>query len=73
MRPLDTSHQRFPDMAVAHEAPFTLEGDWVFVDLSRNHSRRWCDMQSCGNQVKARRHYARTKQAPSPTAPHAET
>ena len=32
---------------------------WLFLDLSRNHSRRWCDMQSCGNLVKARRHYAR--------------
>jgi predicted RNA-binding Zn ribbon-like protein len=34
---------------------------WLFVDLSRNRSRRWCDMQDCGNKVKARRHYARTK------------
>lgn len=34
---------------------------WLFVDLSRNRSRRWCDMRDCGNRVKARRHYARTK------------
>ena len=27
---------------------------WLFLDLSRNHSRRWCTMDSCGNQVKAR-------------------
>jgi predicted RNA-binding Zn ribbon-like protein len=33
--------------------------DWLFVDLSRNRSRRWCDMKDCGNRVKARRHYAR--------------
>jgi predicted RNA-binding Zn ribbon-like protein len=32
---------------------------WLFLDMSRNHSRRWCDMRSCGNLVKARRHYAR--------------
>jgi predicted RNA-binding Zn ribbon-like protein len=32
---------------------------WLFLDLSRNHSRRWCDMRNCGNLVKARRHYAR--------------
>jgi predicted RNA-binding Zn ribbon-like protein len=32
---------------------------WLFLDLSRNHSRRWCDMRDCGNRVKARRHYAR--------------
>ncbi len=33
--------------------------DWVFLDTSRNHSRRWCSMESCGNRAKARRHYAR--------------
>lgn len=32
---------------------------WLFVDRSRNRSRRWCDMKSCGNSAKARRHYAR--------------
>jgi predicted RNA-binding Zn ribbon-like protein len=33
--------------------------DWLFVDRSRNHSRRWCDMRYCGNRAKARRFYAR--------------
>jgi predicted RNA-binding Zn ribbon-like protein len=32
---------------------------WLFVDDSRNGSRRWCSMQSCGNRAKARRHYLR--------------
>lgn len=32
---------------------------WLFIDQSRNHSRRWCDMSSCGNRAKARRNYAR--------------
>jgi predicted RNA-binding Zn ribbon-like protein len=32
---------------------------WLFVDLSKNHSRRWCDMNDCGNRAKARRHYHR--------------
>ena len=32
---------------------------WLFVDESRNHSRRWCDMKVCGNREKARRHYQR--------------
>jgi predicted RNA-binding Zn ribbon-like protein len=35
--------------------------DWLFLDTSRNHSRRWCDMSGCGNRAKARRHYARAK------------
>jgi predicted RNA-binding Zn ribbon-like protein len=34
---------------------------WAFIDLSKNHSRRWCDMKDCGNQAKARRHYERVK------------
>ena len=37
---------------------------WLFVDLSRNRSRRWCDMKGCGNRAKARRHYARTRDTP---------
>lgn len=33
---------------------------FVFLDASKNRSRRWCDMASCGNRTKARRHHART-------------
>jgi predicted RNA-binding Zn ribbon-like protein len=36
---------------------------WLFVDESRNRSRRWCDMAACGNRMKARRHYRRAKAA----------
>jgi predicted RNA-binding Zn ribbon-like protein len=35
--------------------------DWLYLDTSRNRSRRWCDMQSCGNRAKARRHYHKAK------------
>ena len=28
---------------------------WLFLDLSRNGSRRWCSMESCGTAVKVRR------------------
>ena len=28
---------------------------WAFVDESRNASRTWCSMQTCGNREKARR------------------
>ncbi len=34
---------------------------WLFVDTSRNRSRRWCDMKSCGNRAKAQRHYKRKR------------
>jgi predicted RNA-binding Zn ribbon-like protein len=32
---------------------------WLFLDTSKNHSRRWCDMTICGNRMKARRFHAR--------------
>jgi predicted RNA-binding Zn ribbon-like protein len=35
---------------------------WLFVDVSKNGTRRWCDMASCGNRAKARRHYLKIKQ-----------
>lgn len=34
---------------------------YLFVDTSRNHSRRWCSMESCGNRAKAQRHYKRKR------------
>jgi predicted RNA-binding Zn ribbon-like protein len=34
---------------------------WLFLDKSKSHSRRWCDMKSCGNRDKARRFYERQK------------
>ena len=30
---------------------------WLFLDLSRNGTRRWCSMESCGNRAKVRAHY----------------
>ena len=36
---------------------------WLFLDTSKNHSRRWCAMKDCGNRAKARRYYKRAKSA----------
>jgi len=33
----------------------------LFLDRSKNGSRRWCAMSNCGNLAKARRHRARTQ------------
>lgn len=30
---------------------------WLFLDTSRNKSRRWCNMSDCGNRAKAKRFY----------------
>ncbi len=35
---------------------------WLFVDRSKNRSRRWCDMQECGNVAKVRRYRRRHKE-----------
>ncbi|MGZ8649732.1 MAG: CGNR zinc finger domain-containing protein [Solirubrobacteraceae bacterium] len=32
---------------------------WLFIDSSRNHSRRWCTMNICGASAKMRRYRAR--------------
>jgi predicted RNA-binding Zn ribbon-like protein len=32
---------------------------WVFLDTSRNHSRRWCTMEVCGTDEKKRRYVAK--------------
>lgn len=37
--------------------------DWLFLDGSRNHMRRWCSMDTCGNRIKMRRRQARRKLA----------
>ena len=37
--------------------------EWVFLDRSRNRSRRWCDMSDCGNRAKARRFHAKHQTA----------
>jgi predicted RNA-binding Zn ribbon-like protein len=34
---------------------------YLFVDNSKNKSRRWCSMEICGNRVKARRHARKTR------------
>jgi predicted RNA-binding Zn ribbon-like protein len=37
--------------------------DWLFVDTTKNHSRRWCSMSMCGSIDKARRYYQRKRAA----------
>jgi predicted RNA-binding Zn ribbon-like protein len=37
---------------------------WLFLDRSRNGTRRWCDMTVCGNRSKARRFYERSRRFP---------
>ena len=36
---------------------------WLFLDRSRNRSRRWCEMRDCGNRMKGRAFAARQRRA----------
>ncbi len=35
---------------------------WLFVDHSRRHNRKWCQMEVCGNRAKAQRFYRRSQE-----------
>ncbi len=39
--------------------------EWVFLDESRNRSRRWCEMSDCGNRAKQRRYQRRHRKSAS--------
>lgn len=45
-------------LALVHECAGE-DCSWLFLDTTRNHSRRWCDMKGCGNRAKARAFYRR--------------
>ena len=56
------------DLLASDQLPFvracsSRECEWFFLDTSKNHHRRWCDMKRCGNRAKVRRFYARKKTA----------
>ena len=42
--------------------------EWLFLDRSRNHTRRWCDMNDCGGRAKVRRFRAKRARAVSASA-----
>lgn len=72
--PTDLERLIFPVVQSAHElltSAADLERlrlcaaetcDWLFLDRSKNRSRRWCDMSVCGNRDKARRFYRRARE-----------
>jgi predicted RNA-binding Zn ribbon-like protein len=40
----------------------------LYLDTSRNRTRRWCDMGTCGNRAKAARHRRRVRRDPRSAA-----
>jgi len=51
-----------PDLARLRECG-SATCEWLFIDRSRNHTRRWCDMNDCGNTAKVRRFRQRQRAA----------
>jgi len=49
-----------PDAAAVRPCADPVCG-WLFVDRSRNRSRRWCSSADCGNRARARRHAQRAR------------
>jgi predicted RNA-binding Zn ribbon-like protein len=35
---------------------------WIILDQTKNRSRRWCEMKTCGNRAKVKRFYERHKE-----------
>ena len=40
---------------------------FLFLDQTKNHSRRWCSGATCGNRTRLHRHYARAGADGTPT------
>jgi len=51
-----------PDLARLRECAGERCGR-LYLDVTKNGSRRWCDMETCGNRAKARRHQARRRRS----------
>ncbi|MEV5825270.1 CGNR zinc finger domain-containing protein [Spirillospora sp. NPDC052242] len=47
----------WPRLKVCHEDTCL----WAFLDTSKNRSRAWCDMSTCGNRTKTRAYRARRR------------
>ncbi len=48
------------------------ECGWLFIDESKNASRRWCSMALCGSRIKMRDYYRRKQGRPATTVGQVE-
>ena len=65
---LDTMDRSAAELLTSPDLPLVRECagydcGWLFMDTTKNRSRRWCDMATCGNRAKGRRHYERRRAA----------
>jgi predicted RNA-binding Zn ribbon-like protein len=45
---------------------------WVFLDQTKNQSRRWCDMADCGSRAKSKRYYRKKLSVSAEEKPESE-
>jgi predicted RNA-binding Zn ribbon-like protein len=55
-----TSH-RLSEVKACHSAAC----GWLFLDRSHRQNRKWCSAEDCGNRVRVRHHYERSRRASS--------
>ncbi|MFW6084899.1 MAG: CGNR zinc finger domain-containing protein [Gemmatimonadota bacterium] len=60
--PIVHSAERLLTLEEASDLKRCGECDWLFVDETRNGSRRWCK-KLCGDRVRARRYYRRRQES----------
>ncbi len=51
-----------PELQNVRECP-GHECGWLFLDTTKNHSRRWCDSGDCGNRTRVRAYSRRKRKA----------
>jgi predicted RNA-binding Zn ribbon-like protein len=49
------------DLSRVHQCPGANDCGWLFYDISKNGSRRWCSMEGCGSRVKMRQQYKKKR------------
>lgn len=52
------------DLRHVHQCALETCG-WLFLDVSKNKTRRWCAMKLCGNKAKVRHHRAARREGAS--------
>jgi predicted RNA-binding Zn ribbon-like protein len=56
-----------PNLGRVRRCPGSGDCGWLFLDSSKNATRRWCSMEGCGNRAKLRRFLRRRKAAQART------
>ena len=59
--PIISSAQKLLVSLELNQVKECLNCGWLFLDTSKNQSRRWCSMNTCGTRDKMRRYHSRLR------------